>query len=47
MLHGADVKMTDMDTNQDGKVSWEEYKAVEFHPSIEEGWKLVTVWFYF
>lgn len=37
VLHGADMKMRDMDTNKDGKVSWEEFKEVEFHPSIEEG----------
>ena len=37
VLRGADIKMRDMDTNKDGKVSWEEFKQVEFHPSIEEG----------
>jgi len=37
VLRGADAKMQDLDTNQDGKVSWEEYKEVEFHPSIGEG----------
>lgn len=42
VLRGASLKMRDMDTNKDGKVSWEEYKALEFPPSIEEGWTLVT-----
>lgn len=37
VLHGADVKMRDLDTNKDRKVSWEEYRAVEFPPSLEEG----------
>ena len=37
VLHGAGLKLRDMDTNKDGKVSWEEYKAVEFNPFIEQG----------
>lgn len=37
VLRGADLKMRDMDTNKDDKVSWEEFKNVEYHPSIEEG----------
>lgn len=37
VLRGADLKMRDIDTDKDGKVSWEEYKASEFPPSTEEG----------
>lgn len=44
VLRGADMKMRDIDTDKDGKVSWEEYKESEFPSAIEEGKKLVT-WF--
>lgn len=44
VLRGADLKMRDIDTDKDGKVSWEEYKASEFPPSFEEG-KKVVAWF--
>jgi len=37
VLHGTDVRLSELDTNEDGKVSWEEYRAVEFPPSLEKG----------
>lgn len=37
VLQGTDVRLSELDTNEDGKVSWEEYRAVEFPPSLEKG----------
>ena len=37
VLRSANTKITDLDKNKDGKVSWEEYKSVEFNLSEEEG----------
>lgn len=34
--------MKDLDTNKDGKVSWEEYKESKFPASMEEGRRTVT-----
>lgn len=39
VLRGAGKKMKDLDTNKDGKVSWEEYKESKFPASMEEGLK--------
>ncbi|XP_078368284.1 calumenin-B-like [Oculina patagonica] len=43
VLRGADMKLRDIDTDKDGKVSWEEYKESEFPPSTEEGLNEVTL----
>ena len=37
VLHGTDVRLADLDSNRDGKISWEEYREVEFPSSIEKG----------
>lgn len=37
VLRSANTKIKDLDKNKDDKVSWEEYKAVEFNFSEEEG----------
>jgi len=37
VLHGTDARMRELDTNKDGKLSWEEYRVVEFPPQLEEG----------
>ena len=37
VLHGTDVRMMHLDSNKDGKVSWDEYREVEFPLSLEEG----------
>lgn len=42
VLRGAGKKMKDLDTNKDGKVSWEEYKESKFPASMEEGRRTVT-----
>lgn len=34
--------MKDLDTNKDGKVSWEEYKESKFPSSMEKGRRTVT-----
>lgn len=44
VLHGTDARMRELDTNKDGKLSWEEYRVVEFPPQLEEGWKQVSLW---
>lgn len=37
VLRQADVKMRDIDTNKDGKVSWEEYIETQYPSSHEKG----------
>ena len=37
VLQGTNVRLRELDTNEDGKVSWEEYRAAEYPPSIEKG----------
>ena len=37
VLQGTDVRLRELDTNEDGKVSWEEYRAAEYPPSMEKG----------
>lgn len=37
VLHGTDARLEDLDSNKDGKISWEEYREVEFPSSIEKG----------
>ena len=37
VLTGADMKLKNMDYNKDGKISWDEYVAVEYDPSTEQG----------
>ena len=37
VILGVDMRIRDMDKNGDGKVSWEEYEAVEYDPRAERG----------
>ena len=37
VLRRTDKKMKGIDTNNDGKVSWEEFKVSRYPPSMEKG----------
>ncbi|XP_027044692.1 calumenin-B-like [Pocillopora damicornis] len=39
VLRQADLKMQDMDSNNDGKISWEEYRETQYPSSTEKGLK--------
>lgn len=43
VLRQADLKMQDMDSNKDGKVSWEEYRETQYPSSTEKGEKFCSI----
>lgn len=43
VLRQADLKMQDMDSNKDGKISWEEYRETQYPSSTEKGEKFCSI----